>query len=136
MDEIESALELIGVTAIEDKLQDEVPESIAKMINAGVKVWMITGDKQETAINIAVSCRLFNDTDNLLICNASSKAEATDRMQHVRPALAATPPRSSVAACDRSHAAVPQHSSAQLRVAHRAAGAAPASQTVCHALTA
>ena len=84
MDEIESNLELIGVTAIEDKLQDEVPESIAKMISAGVKVWMITGDKQETAINIAVSCRLFNDTDSLLICNANSKTAASERMATVR----------------------------------------------------
>ena len=84
MDEIESNLELIGVTAIEDKLQDEVPESIAKMISAGVKVWMITGDKQETAINIAVSCRLFNDTDSLLICNADSKTAASERMSTVR----------------------------------------------------
>jgi magnesium-transporting ATPase (P-type) len=83
MDEIESNLEIIGVTAIEDKLQDEVPESIAKMISAGVKVWMITGDKQETAINIAVSCRLFNDTDSLLICNADSKAKASERMSTV-----------------------------------------------------
>lgn len=85
MDEIESQLELLGVTAIEDKLQDEVPESIAKMISAGVKVWMITGDKQETATNIAVSCRLFNDTDSLLICNADSKKAASDKMATVRP---------------------------------------------------
>ena len=83
MDEIESNLELIGVTAIEDKLQDDVPESIAKMISAGVKVWMITGDKQETAINIAVSCRLFNDTDSLLIRNANSKTAASERMSTV-----------------------------------------------------
>jgi magnesium-transporting ATPase (P-type) len=85
MDEIESQLELIGVTAIEDKLQDEVPESIAKMISAGVKVWMITGDKQETAINIAVSCRLFNDSDSLLVCNANSKALASEKMENVCP---------------------------------------------------
>lgn len=83
MNEIESNLELIGVTAIEDKLQDEVPESIATLIEAGIKVWMITGDKQETAINIAISCRLFTGQDNLLICNSSSRDAATARLQEV-----------------------------------------------------
>jgi magnesium-transporting ATPase (P-type) len=63
-------------------LQAEVPESIATMLDAGVKVWMITGDKQETAINIAVSCRLFTDTDNLLICNAGKK-EVDNKIEHV-----------------------------------------------------
>jgi magnesium-transporting ATPase (P-type) len=62
-----------------------VPESIATFIQAGIKVWMITGDKQETAINIAVSCRLFKSTDDLLICNATSKREAVDRVHRVRP---------------------------------------------------
>lgn len=83
MNEIESNLELIGVTAIEDKLQDEVPESIATLIEAGIKVWMITGDKQETAINIAISCRLFQGQDNLLICNSNSRDAAMARMQEV-----------------------------------------------------
>lgn len=84
MNEIESNLELIGVTAIEDKLQDEVPEAIATLIEAGIKVWMITGDKQETAINIAISCRLFQGQDNLLICNSNSRDAATARLQEVR----------------------------------------------------
>lgn len=85
MNEIESHLEVVGVTAIEDKLQDEVPESIATLIEAGIKVWMITGDKQETAINIAISCRLFQGQDNLLICNSDSRRAATARLQEVRP---------------------------------------------------
>ena len=147
MDEMESELELIGVTAIEDKLQAEVPQSIATMLDAGVKVrapfmparavavclsdasgtvmrphsveseiylhgsargvpwirkrgswalswlqmrtsvlqvWMITGDKQETAINIAVSCNLFTNTDGLLICNAGKK----DVMQKIEQVCA------------------------------------------------
>lgn len=83
MNEIESNLEVIGVTAIEDKLQDEVPESIATLIEAGIKVWMITGDKQETAINIAISCRLFQGQDNLLICNSNSRDSAMDRLKEV-----------------------------------------------------
>jgi magnesium-transporting ATPase (P-type) len=58
------------------RVQEAVPESIATLIEAGIKVWMITGDKQETAINIAVSCRLFTSADDLLICNAGSEKAA------------------------------------------------------------
>ena len=71
-DVIERELELVGVTAIEDKLQDSVPETIHQLLRAGLKVWMITGDKQETAINIAISCRLFCDEAFRLVCNASN----------------------------------------------------------------
>ena len=54
---IERDLTLIGATAIEDKLQDGVPQTIANLQLAGIKVWVLTGDKQETAINIAFSCK-------------------------------------------------------------------------------
>ena len=47
---------------MEDKLQDEVPEVIADLIRANVKVCMLTGDKMETAENIAKSCRLFKES--------------------------------------------------------------------------
>ena len=52
---------LIGATAIEDKLQDGVPETIARLSEANIKIWVLTGDKTETAINIAYSCRLLTD---------------------------------------------------------------------------
>ena len=58
--EIETELELIGATGIEDKLQEGVPESIALLRQAGLKVWVLTGDKQETAIEIAYTCRLID----------------------------------------------------------------------------
>ena len=51
-EEIEQNLSLIGATAIEDKLQDGVPQTIANLASAGIKLWVLTGDKQETAINI------------------------------------------------------------------------------------
>ncbi|XP_055843321.1 probable phospholipid-transporting ATPase IM [Episyrphus balteatus] len=60
-EEIECELELVGVTAIEDKLQDGVPETIANLQMAGIKIWVLTGDKQETAINIGYSCQLLTD---------------------------------------------------------------------------
>ncbi|KAJ6635423.1 Phospholipid-transporting ATPase ID, partial [Pseudolycoriella hygida] len=60
-DEIECDMELVGVTAIEDKLQDGVPQTIANLQMAGIKIWVLTGDKQETAINIGYSCQLLTD---------------------------------------------------------------------------
>lgn len=84
LDDIECGLELVGVTAVEDKLQKEVPESIAQLLAARIKLWMITGDKQETAINIAVSCRLFRSSDDILMCNASSHDAAIELVRKVR----------------------------------------------------
>ncbi len=57
--EIESGLTLLGCTAVEDKLQDQVPKVIADLIEANIKVWMLTGDKLETAENIGFSCKLI-----------------------------------------------------------------------------
>lgn len=58
---IERDLELAGATAIEDKLQQGVPETIDRLRRGGIKLWMLTGDKRETAINIGHSCRLIKD---------------------------------------------------------------------------
>ena len=61
MDEkIESELEIIGSTAIEDRLQDQVADSIQFMKKVGIKVWVLTGDKIETAMNIGVSAGLLD----------------------------------------------------------------------------
>ena len=59
--QIEKDLDLLGATAIEDKLQDGVPRTIANLRHAGIKIWVLTGDKQETAINIGYSCQLLSD---------------------------------------------------------------------------
>ena len=45
-EEIEKNLDLLGATAIEDKLQDGVPETIANLALSGIKIWVLTGDKQ------------------------------------------------------------------------------------------
>lgn len=60
--EIEQDLQLVGATAIEDKLQDEVEITISKLKESGIKVWVLTGDKVETAINIGYSCKLLDDS--------------------------------------------------------------------------
>ena len=54
-------MELLGSTAIEDKLQDGVPDTIRFMREAGIKVWVLTGDKVETAINIGYSSGLLDN---------------------------------------------------------------------------
>lgn len=77
-EEIESGLTLIGATAIEDKLQEGVPDTIRTLQEAGIKIWVLTGDKQETAINIGMSCRLLSEDMNLLIISEETK-EATRR---------------------------------------------------------
>lgn len=58
---LEQDLTLIGATAVEDKLQDEVPETIHDLQMAGIKIWMLTGDKFETAENISFSCKLIKE---------------------------------------------------------------------------
>jgi phospholipid-transporting ATPase len=72
---IERDLTLLGSTAIEDKLQDGVPETIHTLMDAGIKIWVLTGDRQETAINIGYSCKLITPDMNLIICNESNKLE-------------------------------------------------------------
>ena len=55
-DLIERGLHIIGATGIEDKLQEGVSECIETLLQAGLKIWILTGDKEETAINIGVAC--------------------------------------------------------------------------------
>ncbi|RAL59529.1 hypothetical protein DID88_006523 [Monilinia fructigena] len=64
---LERDFTLLGATAIEDRLQDGVPETIHTLQEAGIKVWVLTGDRQETAINIGMSCKLISEDMTLLI---------------------------------------------------------------------
>jgi len=69
-DAIERDLSLIGGTAIEDRLQDGVPDTIALLADAGIKLWVLTGDKVETAINIGFSCNLLSNEMDLIVFKA------------------------------------------------------------------
>ncbi|KAL4660728.1 putative phospholipid-transporting ATPase IM isoform X1 [Arapaima gigas] len=60
-EEIEQDMTLLGATAIEDKLQQGVAETIACLTLASIKIWVLTGDKMETAINTAYSCNMLRD---------------------------------------------------------------------------
>lgn len=75
---IEKGMTLLGATAIEDKLQDGVPDTIHTLQQANIKVWVLTGDRLETAINIGYSCKLLTEEMDLLICNTDDYA-ATEK---------------------------------------------------------
>lgn len=69
---IEQQLELTGATAIEDKLQAGVPDAIERFRRAGIKMWMLTGDKRETAINIGHSCHLIKHYSTVMVLDHES----------------------------------------------------------------
>lgn len=60
-----------GATGIEDRLQESVPDTILALREAGIQVWVLTGDKPETAVNIGYACRLLEEED--LVINMSCK---------------------------------------------------------------
>ena len=62
---IERHFELLGATIVEDKLQDEVPETIQKLRFAKIKFWVLTGDKMNTAVNIGYSCNLISNDQKI-----------------------------------------------------------------------
>jgi phospholipid-transporting ATPase len=70
---VESNLSLLGASGIEDKLQQGVPEAIECLRTAGIKVWVLTGDKQETAISIGYSSKLLTRKMTQIIINSNSK---------------------------------------------------------------
>ena len=73
-DSIEENLYIIGTTIVEDKLQEKVPETIRDLRLAKIKVWMLTGDKMNTAYNIGLSCNLINKQMKIFnICGIEPK---------------------------------------------------------------
>jgi phospholipid-transporting ATPase len=78
---IEHDFYLLGATAIEDRLQDGVPDTIHTLQQAGIKVWVLTGDRQETAINIGMSCKLLSEDMTLLIVNEENAPGTRDNLQ-------------------------------------------------------
>lgn len=77
---IESNLTLLGATGIEDRLQEGVPETLSSLINAGIVVWVLTGDKPETAINISYSAKLFSSQMELLKLMNCNRAMAEEKI--------------------------------------------------------
>jgi phospholipid-translocating ATPase len=74
-EEIEKGFTLIGSTAIEDKLQDQVGEVISSIREAGVRFWVLTGDKIETAINIGFNCQVLDQEMEIFILKGDKAKE-------------------------------------------------------------
>ncbi|CAI9260054.1 unnamed protein product [Lactuca saligna] len=77
-DEIEKGFTLVGATAVEDKLQKGVPQCIDRLALAGLKIWVLTGDKMETAINIGFSCSLLRQGMKQICIVVSAEMLAQD----------------------------------------------------------
>ncbi|EGP84149.1 putative aminophospholipid-translocating P4-type ATPase [Zymoseptoria tritici IPO323] len=78
---LENDLELLGVTGVEDKLQPHVKPSLELLRNAGIKIWMLTGDKIETARCVAISSKLVSRGQHIhTIANLKSRAAALDAL--------------------------------------------------------
>ena len=86
--ELESGLHLLCATGVEDKLQEGVPDTIRTLLAAGVRVWVITGDKQQTAITIGAACGLLHTSDSVLLLNADSHLGASRRLAELQALVA------------------------------------------------
>ncbi|XP_040205373.1 probable phospholipid-transporting ATPase IF isoform X2 [Rana temporaria] len=83
-DLIERDLELLGATGVEDKLQDKVQETIEALRLAGIKVWVLTGDKHETAVSVSLSCGHFHRTMNILeLVQQKSDRECAEQLRQL-----------------------------------------------------
>ncbi|XP_022147926.1 phospholipid-transporting ATPase 2 [Momordica charantia] len=82
---LERNLEILGVTAIEDRLQDGVPETIETLRRAGINFWMLTGDKQNTAIQIALLCNFISPEPKgqLLLIDGKTEDEVCRSLERV-----------------------------------------------------
>ncbi|XP_057738424.1 putative phospholipid-transporting ATPase 9 isoform X2 [Arachis stenosperma] len=89
-EKIEKDLILLGATAVEDKLQNGVPECIDKLAQAGIKLWVLTGDKMETAINIGYACSLLRQgMKQIIISSDTPEAKSLEKAEDKSAADAA-----------------------------------------------
>ncbi|KAH7890567.1 hypothetical protein F5I97DRAFT_1798880 [Phlebopus sp. FC_14] len=79
--QIEQSLLILGATALEDKLQEGVPEAIETLHQAGIKLWILTGDKLQTAIEIGFSCNLLKQDMEIMILSADSPEETRAQIE-------------------------------------------------------
>ncbi|XP_041666161.1 probable phospholipid-transporting ATPase IM [Cheilinus undulatus] len=87
-EEIEKDLLLLGATAVEDKLQDGVPQTIEQLAKADIKIWVLTGDKQETAENIGYSCNMLReDMKGIFIVSANTAEGVKEELQNARKTM-------------------------------------------------
>ncbi|RKO89133.1 hypothetical protein BDK51DRAFT_23151 [Blyttiomyces helicus] len=80
---VERELRLLGCSAIEDRLQDQVPETIDYLLKCGIKIWLLTGDKMETAINIGNSSQLISPDMHVIILSTRSEEQCANLIESV-----------------------------------------------------
>ena len=78
--ELEQDLEFVGCSGIEDRLQEGVPETIEGLMNAGIRLWVLTGDKEETAIEIGKSCNLIRRNMELVLLSSGNVQELASKL--------------------------------------------------------
>ncbi|XP_061553468.1 phospholipid-transporting ATPase ID-like isoform X2 [Phycodurus eques] len=83
-EEIEKDLLLLGATAVEDKLQDGVPQTIEQLAKADIKIWVLTGDKQETAENIGYSCNMLQEEMDVFVVSANTAEGVKEELLSAR----------------------------------------------------
>ncbi|XP_056288825.1 phospholipid-transporting ATPase ID-like [Pseudoliparis swirei] len=84
-EEIEKDLMLLGATAVEDKLQDGVPQTIEQLAKADIKIWVLTGDKQETAENIGYSCNMLREEmKEIFVVSANTPEAVGEELRNAR----------------------------------------------------
>ncbi|XP_027702210.1 phospholipid-transporting ATPase IG isoform X2 [Vombatus ursinus] len=86
-DDIETDMNLIGSTAVEDRLQDQAAETIEALHKAGMKVWVLTGDKMETAKSTCYACRLFQTNTELLELTTRTIGDSDRKEDHLHELL-------------------------------------------------
>ncbi|KAJ5067958.1 putative phospholipid-transporting atpase [Anaeramoeba ignava] len=86
-DLIENDLIFLGVTGIMDRLQDGVPDTIASLIQAGIAFWVLTGDKRETAVSVAVSCNLIDKKSKIIYIEGQKKPEILSSLKNAYQTL-------------------------------------------------
>ena len=80
-DSMEKDLQYLGSSAIEDKLQENVADTIDHVMQANIRVWVLTGDKQETAIEIGRACKLIQQHMRLVVLSSGSREEFLRKLQ-------------------------------------------------------
>ncbi|KAH7837035.1 hypothetical protein Vadar_008720 [Vaccinium darrowii] len=104
---IENNLILVGAVAVEDKLQKGVPECIDKLAQAGLKIWLLTGDKKETAVNVGFACSLLRHDMKQFHLSLSKEAEASSQVKAMKVEILHQIEDSYQMICDKIHKDVP-----------------------------
>ena len=84
---LEKNMKILGVSGVEDLLQDNLKSSVVTLKEAGIKVWMLTGDKMETAKCIAISTGFKNNQQQFLDLNCSNLKDVEKTLENFNPVL-------------------------------------------------